>query len=324
MAKWIRSQIPIFLFFIIWLFIFYRFETLKNITYWTIAPNPGTLLETLESFSHGVYQFAMGGSGFKVMQGFLLVPRLLLLIYGGFLIYGLLSLIKRGFKEKGIITVIWFFLPILILYVFSRLFFSIYAVRFLICSLPAYFLLVAYGISRIKYLYLQVFVALILVVLTLFPLRIIYEPTLVGIGKNTGWRELAEEVRKQAKPHESIVISPLRQIVPFWFYYKPDKRTKLLIDRMGAGWDEEWEKIYYDGSHSIMGPKLGQAVIFVEKFHDKLKSPPGVWLVVSPYWHNQNGSGEYLVDYFSRHFELQTVKDYPYHGVFLYHFISRE
>lgn len=322
--KWFYGQIFIMFLLCLWVLIFKRIDSLHRTTYWVATPALETIFRTFEAFGHGVYRFANGGTGFSVHNKYLLYPRILLGIHISLLLFSLFRL-KRTDEDypKVVIILIWLLLPIFSLFVFSRLFFPIYTDRYLMYCLPAYILLVGYAFSRLRSKKVQFVLIAAVFLLNLSSLRIIYEPSAAGVEGESAWREMGNKIRSKIKKGDVVVLSPLRQIVPFWFYFKPEEKTNRVIDIMGCEMKESWETIFSDGEHLIMGPALGMAREFIAKYGRELEQAKSVWFVASPSWPGQNDACGYIYNYLLARKALNEHCEYPYHGVELYHF-SRE
>lgn len=324
LKKWFLCQVPILINLMLWGLISARVNNIKLNAYWISPPTIKTLLATLEAFSHGVYRFAQGGTGFIVDDKYLFIPRCILLIYVFLLFYGLKSIKAEAGNIKTAVCVasLWLFVPPLFLFIFSKTVFPLYADRYLLYCAPAYYLLIVYGFSRINSLSKKLGILAVISFLHLFPLRILYEPSVTQIKSAASWRAIGEKVRRGIKPNDIIILSPLRQIIPFWRYYKLS--TNKIIDRMGKETDENWEMIYRDGYNSLMGPEIGGADKFLVKYKKDTAAAERVWLVVSPWWPGQNGSGERLINFFSANYILNDAAEYPFCGVKVLLFSSKK
>ncbi len=74
-----------------------------------------------------------------------------LLFYNAFLLLAILSLLQRHHKKHASILLLlgWFILPILGIYIFLLYRGTFFAIRYILYTLPAYLILVAYGIDRL-------------------------------------------------------------------------------------------------------------------------------------------------------------------------------
>ena len=296
--RWFLSQIFVVFSLIAWWFIFTRTSPLRHAFYWVDHCTVRTLFETLENFSHGVFRFALGGTGFTLDRKYLLLPRVLLFTYVFLFLLGIAGIISES-RRSGVVkltVLMWLIFPIASLFLFSKIFFPVFAYRFIIYCLPAYYLIIAYGLLRINPIRMRLGIITFITCLHFFPLRIIYEPSFTQFKKISGWREIGSEIRRKIQAGDIIVLSPLRQIVPFWYYYKPEEKTNRIVDEMAFEPKEKWETVYNDNNILIMGPELGQAGKFVEKHEKYFKQANTVWLVIAPYWPGQGNSREYFLN----------------------------
>ena len=73
-----------------------------------------------------------------------------LLLYNGFFLLAVLSLLVRPDKRRPILMLLgWLCLPILLIYLFLLYRGTFYAIRYILYTLPAYLMLVAYGLETI-------------------------------------------------------------------------------------------------------------------------------------------------------------------------------
>lgn len=322
LRRWLQSQLFVFLACVLWLIIFYRVDTLANATDWVAIPTGETILRTVEALSHGVYRFALGGSGYTVYDEYLVMPRVLFVMYIFFFLYGCVSLKKTSghVRQNLVIVLTWLFVPVVILFIFSKLFFPVYADRYVMFCLPAYYLFLAYTLSMIPRKVVSGSIVAVIAALHFFPLRILYAPDSTNMDNIYSWREIGKKVRNSIMPGGIIVLSPLRQIVPFWYYYKPEERTNKQIDIMGSEKNEQSGNVYRDNDHLLIGAALGEGEEFIKKNSKIFKSADTIWFIVSPGWAGQKAVGQYLINYFYRNYVLIEMTKYPYHGVEVYCF----
>ena len=330
LRKWFSLQLFTFLGVLIWWYIFIRISsTGHDGSYWMCWVNPPTfktILATLESFSHGVYQFAQGGTGFIVESKYLFLPRIILLFYVFFFIYGLVKIRteNRYLRISSSIVILWLIIPVILLFIFSRLAVPIYITRYLIYCVPAYYLLVAYGISKIKKASIRMCLVGLISLLHFFPLRILYEPSLTQVKNIESWREIAMKLRDDIEPEDIVILSPLMQIVPFWYYYRENEEsTDKVINIMGRETNERWDMVHNDGLNLFLGPGIGETTNFIRKHGDTIASAERIWLIVSPQWPGQNGSGELLIDFFRKSYILEIAAEYPFPGVKVFLFENK-
>jgi hypothetical protein len=325
LKRWFFSQIFVFFAFVIWWFIFSRVSPLQHAFYWLSPPTIKTLVGTLENFSHGVYQFALGGAGFSVDARYLFLPRIIFLAYILLSFYSIWKIKNEDSRSRAnkLIVILWLIVPVGILFIFSKIFFPAYAYRFIMYCMPAYYLLVANGLSQISAITVRSTIIIVIAFMHFYPLRIIYEPALTQIKKIDGWREIGNKVRAHIQTNDIIILSPLRQAVPFWYYYKPEERTNRVIEEMSFEPKEKWETVYNDNNISIMGPQLGGAMKFVKKYEKYFEQANTIWLIISPYWPGQGNSKEYLLNYFLQQRVLKSYSSYPFHGVEVYRFCQK-
>ncbi len=54
-------------------------------------------------------------------------------------------------------------------------------------------------------------------------------------------------MKPAVKGEDTIILAPLNQINPFWYYYKYDQKDRLKnIDRHGKRVDNRWQSFFLD------------------------------------------------------------------------------
>lgn len=121
-------------------------------------------------------------------------------------------------KDK-IFILIWAFVPILAVFVISDFFFSIYRIKYLIGSLPAFILL----ISNITFEFKRVIIVLILVMILVFPttddLTQYYQ-----VAHNEQWRDAAEYIKDNTKGDDIVLVYSVTTSKWFKYYYEGNIR----------------------------------------------------------------------------------------------------
>lgn len=250
------------------------------------VPNINSIIETFEAFSYGGSKQGHCGLGFEINSSRLVIPRILTTIFLFIGIFGLLTQDKPRQKEESfllssvskLLLLFWLSFTILTVFIFSKLFTPIYLTRYFITTSVPFYLIVARGITKIPVLVLKLAVTLIIIIFLLYSLNITY-----SLGFSNSWKELAVYIKSNIQDGDTIVLAPFRQIVPFWYYYHPEKERLKGIDVFGKKVGNKWESSFRDSTNLITGIELGGTKDIITRMTNKLKKED-IWLVVSPNW----------------------------------------
>ncbi|MCF7907342.1 MAG: glycosyltransferase family 39 protein [Candidatus Omnitrophica bacterium] len=316
--RWVISQIIVLLCFISLVSVIVTNPKTNEIDY-IQKPDLALVLETFEAFSYGGPRQAHGGLGFWIDSQRLVVPRITVFI---FLIFCLMGLIpKKKFRKDSdlssdplggiILILLWLVVPIICAYSFSKIFFPIYITRYLVASAPAFYIIVARGISQMPRLTRQTVIPVVIIFLSVFSLNILYNPQVKG-----DWRDGAIFLKERIKKEDAIVFVPLQQIVPFWYYYKYGQKHALKnIDRFGRLVNGKQYREFYDKANFITGIELDARQEDIENnFNNLAKNDEDIWLIVSPGWMSQK-SLEFTQKYLDEFYVLKSKSSYSYNGV---------
>jgi len=258
-------------------------------------PGPGVLTETLEVFSYGGSRQAHAGVGFETEPSRLRMPRFLtplfILLFSLSIFYGWKEPRSRddllSAKNKVLLLWLWLFAPLLGFYLFSILVKPIFLTRYFIAIAPAFYIGAGYSLSRMGKS--RTGLIIVLAALTCFSLDILYNP-----GSKNDWRQIAGSVKPLIAEGDTIVLAPITQIIPFWYYYKYDqvKGFKNNIDNYG-------EKFYHmkncriqDGSNTIIGFGIRQDNEYIAGALGALPDKKAdIWLIISPHWRGREHTG---------------------------------
>ena len=213
--------------------IYGRAAALAEHGFWIPAPGLGSIFNTL-------VRYAGAGPG----REFILLTFFLLIVVGFFSIEvvggrwnqakPLASLesvrcsIKFGSIEQDLLLIMWLSLPILIPFVESYFMTPIYAIRYLICASPAFYLLVARGMGNLHWKYIFYPILIFIVFLSFFGLQQYYS----NPGK-AQWREAAVfiEMNSNADSDVAVFCASFFQN-PFNYYYKGELERLGISNRV--------------------------------------------------------------------------------------------
>ncbi len=111
---------------------------------------------------------------------------------------------------------IWLFIPIILMFMLSKLFVPIYWTRHTIGSSLAFYILAANGIRNLRPRLVK-FIIAVIILLSLVNLRGYY-----GNSHKERWREAAEHLDKNSKPGDLVIFCPGACEIPFDYYSKKD------------------------------------------------------------------------------------------------------
>lgn len=296
---------------------------------WISRPGIYSILDTIKAVTYGGKKLAQGGVGPETGYQRLLLARLLMFICSLLLLKGIFSYrnylnykkspssISIFSKNKIILLIVWITLPPLITLIFSFFVFPIYVVRYFIIIMPAYLMLLAVGISRIKRLKVMFTMLFLMVILNSQALWVYFNP-----GEIASWREIAAYVKEKVLPGDMLVFLPLKQIVPFVYYFSDTPGRSLEhIDIEGKKIDGKWYSMFREGEYRYTGVKLGDLpyeVINSQPFKISEKKANKIFLITSPYWPGI-GQTVYIVrNYLLKNSWQEDEFFYPYPGVKLF------
>ncbi|MFH1507428.1 MAG: glycosyltransferase family 39 protein [Candidatus Omnitrophota bacterium] len=288
-------------------------------------PGFHSILETLEVFSYGGYRQAHGGIGYKVNLKRLIAPRLLTFIFCTFFIFGAFLIKKNKFyielpqnsKYAIVLLLCWFFVTLFGAYLFSRLLMPIYLTRYLILASVAFYILIARGIEQITMGKLKLISIFLITIFSFISLDILYNP-----GSREDWREAGKYIKNNIGYKDTIILAPINQIVPFWYYYKYLVKMSLKdIDRCGKRVGNGCREEFYDDSNYIQGIKFSDnSEAIDEKLRRSSELRKDIWLVISPDWITQKAS-KLIYERIQKKYNLISKSNYTYNGVEVLHYV---
>jgi len=319
--RWFMAQIILILFSLLFLFwLNGRFgHAVNNELDYITLPNFRSLLETAEVFSYGGYIQGQGGVGFQVSANRLLIPRILTMLLCCLFLFGLLGnknnnsskSASSSHLDKKLLLFLWLFISIGATYLYSRLVIPIYLNRYFLAASAAFYILVARGIMllpRIKY---RISAVIVTTVLTIYSLGLLYNP-----GSREDWRKVAYYVKANINQGDTIILVPMMQIVPFWYYFEYGKTENLSgIDKYGRKVQGAWRTEFIENGHMVLGFAVGDDQDLVAGKIDNLKNVKhDIWLIISPYWVKADFYN-LITGLLKKHFFLKHSRYFSYDGV---------
>ena len=205
--------------------------------FWIPQPSAGSILDTFIEYSSGfLVQQVLPGSKDQIILGFTWGKYVLFAIFAIFAVAGLFLHRKSQDKQNRkrfrdrlqnkavqnerisgnavLLLLLWLFVPIILPFVVSQIITPIYLTRYTIGASPAFFILVAKGMSIVgkKGLFS---IMLIVAILSSLGLYGYYTITI-----KEQWREAASLVEMKSQQQDSIILCESFVQLPFDYYYK--------------------------------------------------------------------------------------------------------
>lgn len=197
LLHWIILQAALFAVFVPWITVL--FEQLKVISYisWIARPTPMMVFWTFNDLF----------SNLLVLSVFLLTVSISAYI---------LWKSRGGYETRHLeLLAIWALLPVAVVIAFSLFFTPVYHTRYFLFSLPAFYLLFAWSLSRVPG---KKYVQIVLVILIMFFSAITIVEQYERVDKQN-WRGVSLFIKENVKEGEVVFIHPFYHHDPFSFYY---------------------------------------------------------------------------------------------------------
>lgn len=136
---------------------------------------------------------------------------------------GIIFMIFDFYKSKekskeNLYLILWFFVPIIIVYLFSILFIPIFSTRYFLFCLPAFLLIITYSLKKIN----EIKKISFLVPLFIIILLILSSISVINNYENRNkpdWENVAQYIDQNKLGYESILLDPEYTLIPFLYYY---------------------------------------------------------------------------------------------------------
>lgn len=278
--------------FLPWITVFVTQTKAIYSSYWIARPSPLELFTTLSAF------FA----GFSLSSGWVMIALFSTLL----LVFVVLNSARHAIRENStdarplIWLLFWAFLPLIGLFLISQIR-SIYQIRTVLIVAPAFYLLMAWGITRAQ----NYKVNLALFVPSLIVMAVsIFNFYFVDAYAKPSWREAAEYVGARARAGDVVVHTSDGSFLPF-VVYKEGTRDVLLA--------EDPDAIAGNAPSQKIVNAVGGKQVTIE---DAVSGYHRAWLVVGldhavEYQLQQNAE-------FNRHYQLLSEENIDGILIFLY------
>jgi hypothetical protein len=217
---------------------------------------------------------------------------------------------KVAVYPEVLFVLLWFLLPALVFFVVNIWIPISRWCKEAIIILPAFYLLIALALRSFSSLLRNVMVAL-LITASVLSLRYFF-----SASGSESWKDITAYIEANIKDDEQIVLMPLQQLAPFWYYY--NRENRLALRDIGTGFlkqgrkiRDEWKTSFYENGHLFVGISLETPPEEVRQTLQSLDKGKNVWLLISPYWCRQNGVRA-LREMLKGSYEVKQKKAFPW------------
>ena len=261
--RWILTQSLLIILFIPWIKIFIAqiFGVVKG-GFWVPTPSLLSIVKSFGAYSGGILLFLL----FLILLSFSIIK------YEGI---GnnidrrnILKSIKSCYRKIRLLNIndillllVWLLTPIILPFTISLFSTPIYTTKYTIVASPAFYLLVAKGISNVSHKYLKSTIISIIIIISLVYVREYY----IKIDKEQ-WRDVASHIDANAKNGDLLLFNAY-YCQPVFDYYS--KRTDLVRDHYS-------EKNIKRLETTVEGYKRVWVIRRVQSIHRQVQQHP--WL----------------------------------------------
>lgn len=286
LQRWLMSQFTIFLLYLPFLNILIkqiiRAET-SNISFWLPEPSLSTFIQLFRIFNAG-YNATTPVHYFAILLFFLLF---LLGVYCG-----------RKEKEKTFLLLSWLFIPIIMVMILSLAIMPLFLFRTLIYISPAYYIVIAYGLSKIKRRAIYFSLLSVLIMLSTLSFKNYYQsvfpfpvyPYRPGVFVRKENRLAAEYIQKRFQEGDIVVHTCRSTLAPFIYYHIYYHNNKLenrwVVLSGNVDW-AHWSKHFHDFPPTNTQNQQSVTEMIAEQFRAieirqlLVKNRERIWLVLS-------------------------------------------
>lgn len=225
----------------------------KSILWWARTPAIAKIIETFQTFCYGGPKYGLETTSIKVVCPFM-VACIAVTVFSVLFIRGLYVIVSSkvltAINKGANLVILWLFLPSILAFLFSYIYFPVYMVRtFLIC-LPAFYLIVSVGINFNNRLFFKIAILFVIFVFNLIPLSIMYNN-----NGNVDWGKAVLLMKQRAIDNNAtIIISTKKEIVPFMYYFSDkDKKALKDLNLLGKFENGQWHDSFQYKDHYIIG-----------------------------------------------------------------------
>jgi hypothetical protein len=341
LKEWFYFQLPLVLFLGLWAWILFAGRNnFKAILWWAQPPAMQNLIDTFSTFVYGGP--AYGLSSLEHASFPPVIVSVLMLMFCFFFVRGLVLIFCQQAKSHQAFVVIWLVLPIALSFLFSYLFFPVYLIKNFLIFLPAFYLIVARGISyRRQWISGVILVAVLL--LNIVPLRTVYSAKI-----NVDWEKAVHFVKgHEVKDDDIFIIATTKEVVSFMYYLGDADRAALKdILIFGKFEDNRWQESFrykdhfvitlgserYTGKDEYRDFSTGMNILYnsdyivsdfdkkVMQHEDIIKSHRQIWVLISR-WAGAVYDNRVFIDKLNAHYKLTLAKEVK--GIKIFRFSPR-
>lgn len=255
LKKWFLYQTPLLFSLCIWVSIIYSTEKyFKAILWWVRLPNIHSLTDTFRTFSYG---FNYGLSDVNMQLCPPVISGMLSIIFGLLFIKGLFNAFGYYRQSHVKLTIAWLFLPIVLIISFSYLIRPVYVTKHLLILLPAFYYIVAIGLSHKTRTFFIITILAVIFGLNSIPLRRMHDTV-----TNVDWQKAVQLMERHSlKDNAVIIMATTKEVVCLIYYLNhADNQALRDIDIFGKVTDSGWQESFQYKKHYIitLGSELEQ------------------------------------------------------------------
>ncbi|GAG15086.1 unnamed protein product, partial [marine sediment metagenome] len=187
--------------------------------------------------------------------------------------------------SEVILLLLWLLLPIALLFIASKIITPMYFDRYVIAASPAFYLLVAKGLSNLKVKWV-IYPLLLAIVLLATPNLVNYYTQY----QRQQWRETAELVELNTQENDVLLFCPRMRYCPFPYYYQGELDEFAIEQNV-----EDTEEI---------AALVNEAISKKERLWLIIRNPPPQRLPTEKYLIERYGDDSVIME---RHFTLIRV-----------------
>lgn len=241
--KWALAQVILTIFIFRWILVT-DLHHMVEMSWWMENPGFSAIMEAFHTFVWGGPRYGL--DDFRISASWMGPMWLLSFIYSIMLLYGLHE--ARSDRKNLFLITIWLIMPIGAVYaysVFSNN--SVFAIKHLIISLPAFYIIVALGISRLSTIW-KVLLLVAIPMLNVLPLSHMYHNYF-----STDWQSSTEYLKQHIKSGDIVIISTLSEVVTFMYYFDKKKRTLEDVDIYGRITNDNYQnEVFYTAQGNMV------------------------------------------------------------------------
>ena len=343
LKRWLCFQLPLALFLGLWACVLIAGGAyFKAILWWVRLPTIQSLIDTFRTFSYGGPAYGLSSLEYTSFPPG--IAGAMMLAFGIFFIRGFFLTFSQQAKSHQVFAVIWLVVPIVSIFLFSYLFSPVYLIKDFLFFLPAFYLIVAKGIYH-KRRWFSLTILVIIFLLNIIPLKTMYSASI-----NVDWQKAVRFIKdNDLKDDDIIIMATTKEVVSFmYFLSNADKaalKDMLIFGKFEGG---RWQESFQYKNHFIItfgieqnqgkagyrdpdaGLNMMHSLSYITSDFDRkvmqqesiINSNRQIWLLISRWEDDANGSARVLSDKLKMYFELTLINKVG--GIKIYRFKPRK